>query len=93
MSPESESGRDTILQTNLRILGSDVLPFSGSKQNAVIVGVANVLGNAVGLSDIQLTVVKTYDVSALNSLICLATFLTHPMTERCARTNPTQAIK
>ena len=62
MSPASQEGRDAILQTDLRLLGTDVLPFNGSKQNAVIVGVANVLGNAVALSDIQLTVVNTYPV-------------------------------
>ena len=63
LTPAPESSGDTILQVDLRILGSDVLPFNGSKQNAVIVGVANVLGNAVPLSGIQLTVLQTYDVS------------------------------
>lgn len=61
----TQTSKDAVLQADFRILGQDVLPFNSSKQNAVIVGIANVLGNQVALSDISLSVLKTYDVRCL----------------------------
>lgn len=40
-----------------------MLPLTNVKQNAIIVGVANVLGGGILASDINLTVLNTYDVS------------------------------
>lgn len=68
--------KDAILQADFRILGYDVLPFTSNKQNAVIVGVANVLGNGVALSDIELSVLNTYDVSNDSSEKHLSTCMT-----------------
>ena len=75
-----------MLQVDLRILGPNVLPFDSGKQNAVITGVASVLGN-VSVSDIGLTVLKTYDVSLLaytqNALMIYTCFRSSCLSVAC----------
>ena len=58
------NARNAILTADMRILGEGVVPFTTAKQNAVIVGVSNVLGDGIVATDILLTVLNSYDVSA-----------------------------
>ena len=61
--PSSTNARNALLEADFRILGPAVVPLTSQKQNAIIVGVANVLGDGILASDIILTVTATYNVS------------------------------
>jgi len=58
----TQNSRNAVLHADILFLGSQVLPLTTAKQNAIIVGVANVLGGGILASDINLTVLSTYNV-------------------------------
>ncbi|KAK9806385.1 hypothetical protein WJX72_012302 [[Myrmecia] bisecta] len=57
------SKKDTILIVALRINGPQVEPFTTVKQNAVLTGVANVIGDGIIASDVRLSIVNQTQAS------------------------------
>ena len=59
-----QNQRNALLEAQLQLLGPQILPFTAAKQQSVVTGVVNVLEDGILATDINLTVLQTYQVGA-----------------------------